>query len=160
MKNCFWLIAIVLTVAACDDSRVYEKNHDFENRQWIVDTKPSFEFVIEDTTATYNLYCNIRNSVGYPFSRIFIQYSLNDSIKSVDKSALLGHTLFDPKTGEPSGTSGLGDIYDHQVPIVKGQRFSRSGTYEVTLQQNMRRDTLEGILAVGIRVEKVSPETP
>jgi len=152
----FFLLALLAT--GCDNSRVYEEYTDFNERYWLVNEVPSFEFVIVDTTSRYNILGNIRNSVSYPWSRIFVNYQLADSTGHELHKALLSDYLFDAKTGKPNGVSGLGDIYDHQVPLLKNYQFKRSGKYKVSFEQFMRTDTLDGILAVGLRVEKTSNE--
>jgi len=149
------LAALTIFLSSCDKKRIYEKNVDFEKRYWLVKEQPKFEFSIEDTTIPYNLYCNIRNEVSYPKTNLYLTYYLRDSTTLLQKK-LMSNLLFDEKTGEPFGTSGLGDVYDHQVPILKGYKFRHAGTYTITLEQFMRLDTLQGVLAVGIRVEKAA----
>jgi gliding motility-associated lipoprotein GldH len=139
---------------SCDDSRLYEKNVDFENRVWMVSHKPEFEFVIEDTTLKYDVYCNVRNSLEFPFSRLFIRYYLQDSAGTIEKEGMLERDLFERKTGEPQGSSGLGDIYDHQFLLLKDYQFGYKGVHKIRFEQYMRKDTLDGILAIGVRVEK------
>lgn len=150
----FWIfIFLAVMLIRCDDNRVYEAYNDFDNRYWTVQEIPSFEFTIQDTTLRYNLLGNVRNSVAYPFSRIFITYHLKDSTGKELKQALVNDFLFDAKTGKPQGTSGLGDIYDHQIPLLKDHHF-KAGKYSVSFEQFMRTDTLQGVLAVGLRVER------
>jgi gliding motility-associated lipoprotein GldH len=62
--------------------------------------------------------------------------------------------LFDKKTGEPFGDSGLGNIYSHQFLLEPGIRFPTTGNYYVRLNHMMRYDTLPEIRSIGIRVEK------
>ena len=143
-----------LIICSCDDSRVYEKNYDFDDRKWTAENKPEFEFDISDTVQSYNLYCNVRNSLVYPYSRLFLNYSLEDSTGRVAKQDLVNKMLFDPKTGKPEGTSGLGDIYDHRVVLLRNYKFPYRGKHKLRVEQQMRIDTLSGILAVGVRVEK------
>ena len=64
--------------------------------------------------------------------------------------------LFDDKTGEPLGESGLGDIYQHRIPVKMNHRFDYAGKYKVSFEQFMRTDTLSGILGVGLRVERAA----
>lgn len=151
----FFLFALLIW--SCDSDRLYEKNHDFEDRAWLSSDKPAFEFAVSDTLKSYNLYCNIRNSVDYPYSRIFINYSLQDSSGTSISRNLISAFLFEEKTGKPLGSSGLGDVYDQQVPILKNYQFKTSGTYSMKFGQFMRTDTLSGILAVGFRLETVAP---
>jgi gliding motility-associated lipoprotein GldH len=156
MKSFFGFVTIVFLVLSCDDERVYEKNIDFDTRYWPVTEKPGFEFEVFDTVQTYNLYCNVRNSLDYPYARIFITYYLYDSTGSVLATDMMQQMLFDDKTGEPLGESGLGDIYHHRIPFRMHHRFGRSGKYKVSFEQFMRTDTLSGVLAVGLRVEKAA----
>ena len=148
------LCAFVTLCVACDDSRVYEQYHDFDERLWDVNEKPKFEFTIDDQRAKYNIYGNVRNAVSYPWSRFFMNYNLQDSAGNVVKKSLMNEFLFDVKSGEPFGESGLGDIYDHQFLLLKDFQFPHKGKYAVEFQQYMRTDSLEGVLAVGLRVER------
>jgi gliding motility-associated lipoprotein GldH len=157
MRITVFVIFAGVMLAACDKSRVYEKNYDFDNRLWLVNNTPSFEFEISDTTLRYNLYCDLRNTVSFPYSRLFINYSLQDSTGLPLQKRLIETLLFDRSTGKPEGSSGLGDIYDQQIPLDKQFRFPRAGKYSVKFQQYMRTDSLEGVLAVGLRIEKAEP---
>jgi gliding motility-associated lipoprotein GldH len=147
-------ICAVFLFAACDDNRVFEKNLDFEQQAWMSGHKPEFEVNIPDTTTGYNVYFNLRTSVDYPYSRIFFTYYLEDSLGLVLNKKLIDYIVFDPKTGKPQGTSGLGDIYDHQVPLIENHHFPYAGTHRIKFEQFMRPDTLLGVFAVGVRVEK------
>lgn len=153
------LLLVVFLTGCGDDTRVFEKNHDFENRYWPIADKPSFDFTVQDTTLPYTAYCNIRNSVSYPYSRIFVTYTLKDSTGVELKKEMVSDFLFDKKTGVPLGVSGLGDIYDQKLSILKNFKFPYSGKYSVQFEQFMRTDSLQGILAVGLRVERsVAPK--
>lgn len=151
------VIAGSMLVTGCNERSVFKDYVDFENRYWLVNEKPEFRFSIEDTTTTYTLYCNVRNSTRYPYSRIFLNFSLQDTTGKAIETRLLNEFLFEAKTGKPLGKSGLGDLFDHRIPVLKNHKFSRSGAYEVKLEQFMRADTLEGIVSVGLDVEKTQP---
>jgi gliding motility-associated lipoprotein GldH len=158
MKLAFFVLCIAVVLTACDDTRVYEKNYDFERQRWMAGHKPEFEFPIVDTAQQYNIYCTVRNTVTYPYSRLFFTYYMQDSIGLVLEKKLINYTMFDPKTGAPEGTSGLGDIYDHRVPLISNHKFSHPGIHKMKFEQFMRKDTLEGIIAVGVRVEKIESD--
>jgi gliding motility-associated lipoprotein GldH len=156
MRKVFVFFLVAFMASACDEDRVYEKNVDFDDRFWPVSEKPEFEFDIVDNAVNYNLYCNIRNSVSFPYSRIFINYSLEDSSGVAIQKQLTPAFLFDQHSGKPQGTSGLGDIYDQRIPLLKNYHFNKPGKYRVRFEQYMRTDSLQGILAVGLRVEKTA----
>lgn len=153
-----FILLLAVCVSSCDSDRVYEKNHDFADRAWLTDDQPVFEFDVPDTLKTYNLYCNIRNSVKYPYSRIFINYSLQDSTGASVSTKLISAFLFEEKTGKPFGSSGVGDVYDQQIPVLKNYKFPKAGAYSMKFEQFMRTDTLAGILAVGFRLESAATE--
>ncbi|HZY81184.1 MAG TPA: gliding motility lipoprotein GldH, partial [Cyclobacteriaceae bacterium] len=146
-------ISVAALLSSCDNSRVFEDNKDFSKRAWTLGDTVAFEFSIPEPTANYNLLCNIRNTLDYPYSRIFVNYTLEDSTHRVLVTKLVSDYLFDVKTGEPHGNSGIGDIYDHRFSLES--RKLTAGKYFVKLQQYMRTDTLQGVLAAGVRVEKI-----
>lgn len=151
MRIVFCAVLIAFMVVSCDSNRVYEKNVDFKDRSWKITEPASFEFQITDTTKKYNLLMDVRNSIEYPYARLFVNFDLKKD-KEILSKELISFYLFDQKTGKPFGTSGIGDIYDHQFSILKDKALKK-GTYQVTFQQFMRQDTIPGILAVGLRVE-------
>ena len=151
------LFRSVLFLCGCDSQRIFEQNTDIENRQWPKDDIKQFEFEITDTDQSYDIYYNIRNSVAFPFHNLFLTYSLQDAAGNELQSALQNMNLFDEKTGKPLG-NGMGDIFDLQVLSVENYSFDHPGKYTFTIQQFMRRDTLNEILSIGIRVERNNNE--
>jgi gliding motility-associated lipoprotein GldH len=153
MKYSFFLFFAILLLAGCDSNRVFEEYTEFSDRIWKTNNSASFEFEIKDTAKKYNLYYNVRNSLDYPYARFFVQYALLDSSGIEISRKLVSNFLFDQKTGRPLGRSGLGDVYDNQFIILENQEFKYPGTYKIQLEQFNRQDSLQGILAVGLRVE-------
>ena len=155
MRSRILLLAVILCLIACDSKRVFEDNVDFKNKYWLVKEPATFEFRITDATHPYNLFYDVRNTIEYPYARLFINYTLTDSTGTELSKKLISSFLFDQKTGRPLGSSGIGDIYDQRFPILENYSFKAAGKYKMKLEQFMRQDTLTGILAVGIRVETV-----
>lgn len=85
-------------------------------------------------------------------------YYLHDSTGNELKKQLVSSYLFDAKTGKPLGSSAMGDIYTHQIELLKNHQFDSPGYYKIRLEQFMRTDTLQGVLSIGLRVEKVIAE--
>lgn len=142
---------------SCDNRRVFERNEEFDSRVWKALDTVKFYFDVPDATRRYDIFLNVRNSIDYPFARLFVNYSLADSTGAVLANDLLMKDLFDQKTGKPFGESGIGDIYDHQFLVLPGYQFNQQGEYSVMLQQFNRVDTLGGVLAVGVRVALAEP---
>lgn len=152
------VVAAVTLMISCDSQRVYEDNREFPNRAWLVTDEPAFEFHIADSSRAFNVYYNLRNSLHYDWDRIYVTYVLTDSSGQELARKLVYNELFDP-TGRPYGESGLGDLYDHQFPILTNYRFPHTGRHTLRLIQYSRQDTLRGILAVGVRIEQAAEST-
>jgi len=150
----YYALVLLFFLIACDSSRVYEDYDDMQEAFWHMDSIKKFSFEISDIEKEYNLLATFRNSSTYPFYNIYFQYSITDSLDSVVVQQLTEADLFDPTTGQPKG-SGLGDMFDHSVPLLENYRFSTPGVYNIKLQQQMRLDSLPFILSVGARVEFV-----
>ena len=141
-------------LASCDSSRVFEKNRDFENNSWRAADTTIFEIAVEDTIQRYNLIMNVRNTIDFETARLFVNYSLEQPGGAKMRKRLVEQNLFDRKTGEPFGKSGLGNIYDHQVMLEPAIQFPAKGNYTVRLNHMMRTDSLKEIMSIGIRLEK------
>jgi len=152
------IFLLVWLLYSCDSSRLFEQNVSLEGRYWPVQEPMIFDFKIEDTSQSYNIYYNVRNSLEYPYARLFIQYSLSDSTGLLLDKKLNAQFLFDQKTGKPFGQSGIGDVFDHQFLLIEKQKFNYPGRYQLKIEQYNRQDTLRGVLAVGARIEKVNPK--
>src|ERR1700712_3410424 len=108
MRIIVLLLLLSAVFASCDTGRVYELDQDFKDKTWKTSDSTRFEFVIADAGTKYNVYCNVRNSLEYPWARLFVQYTLIDSANHLIDKKLISEYLFDQKSGKPSGSSGLG----------------------------------------------------
>lgn len=147
------IIFLLCLLFSCDSDRLFEQNVTLENRYWRIDEPVTFDFKVEDSSKPYTIYYNVRNSLEYPYARLFIQYTLSDSTGLQIDKKLNSQFLFDQKTGIPLGQSGVGDVFDHQFLILEKHVFDYPGKYKLTIEQYNRQDTLRGILAIGARLE-------
>jgi len=122
---------------------------------WRANTPVSFEIAVKDVNQPYNLFCDIRYSADYNWSRFFTVYQVKDSVGRSLDSLLLEYYLFDPVTGKPLGNSGIGDLYEKEFLIRKEFRFPFPGKFHFSLNQMMRVDSLEGIRSAGVRMERL-----
>ena len=69
----FLLVGIVLT-SCKEENRIIDKNVILEDREWGQNNVLSYDVLIEDSSLTYDLSLNIRNSLDYPYSNMFFLY--------------------------------------------------------------------------------------
>ncbi len=132
---------------------IYQKNISIPGYNWDYDFHPSFQFKITDTAARYNIFVTVRHTNAYPYSNLWLLiYSNYSGVKPKSKRVEL--PLAD-KEGRWLG-SGMGDIYEHRIPIQENARFSKTGVYHFSFEQNMRLNPLPNIMSVGLRIEKIA----
>ncbi len=147
----FILLVLLGNLAACGNSSTYEGYKNFENKQWKADATAVFNFEITEDTKPYQISYSIRNTVGYPYYNLYLDYTLADATGKVISTQRVDKNLLNPKTGEPYG-KGIGDLYDHEFIALENFKFPKKGGYTFTLKQAMRLDPLPEIVAVGMRV--------
>lgn len=153
MRLSYWPILTIFILSGCDQSRLFEENTDFENRIWLANDIKVIDFVVSDIDNVYNIYFNVRNTMNYPHYNLYISFQLKDSLNRILAEDLQNFNLFDPKTGAPNGKSGLGDIFDHQFPLLEDYSFEYPGEKRLELKQFMRYDSLPDIVSTGMRIE-------
>lgn len=146
-------MAVFIFIACRGDELVNEKQSMGEIG-WIQKNKVEIPFEITDTSRAYDMQVAIRQTNTYSFYNLyFISEILNEEEKSL-KKAEAEAIFYDAKSGKPKG-SGLGDMYSHSYTIFKNLKFPKTGKYRIRLQQNMRMDTLEGIVSIGASLVKM-----
>ncbi|SRR5690554_2508329 len=146
----------LLLLTSCDKQMVYDQYVSYPN-QWERDSIAGFEFVAPDTTQTYQLFINLRNTSDYPYNNLFLITRL-----TFPNGRVLGDTL-EYRMAAPSGQwlgTGFGEVKENKLWYKENFRFSEEGTYRMEIQQAMRKggstrslDTLKGVTEVGFRIE-------
>ncbi|MCB0447052.1 MAG: gliding motility lipoprotein GldH [Gelidibacter sp.] len=155
-KN-YWIVFIIgLLMSSCDSNAVFDTYKTVPN-QWHKDSIITFEVNPPDSTKTYNLFVNIRNTNAYRFSNLFLIVDMNFPNGKTIKDTL-EYEMAKPN-GELLG-EGFTDIKENKLWYKEAVIFNEKGTYKINIQHAMRNngsvegvDELEGITDIGFRVE-------
>jgi gliding motility-associated lipoprotein GldH len=147
----FALLAVC--IIGCETASVYEGSKDINNRIWVADSILNFGFDVRDPAVPHQINLAIRNTSTYPFYNLYVVYYLKDSVGNLLSTDLVNFHLFDAKTGRPQG-SGIGGIFSHKLPLIEAYRFEQPGFYNLEVEQNMRIDSLPGIVSIGVEITK------
>ncbi len=153
-RNIIYILLFIEAVffsVSCDRNLVYEKYAPIPEMGWPADSIICFNVNISDTTQNNNLYFNIRNSIDYPYSNIWLFISITPP-KGDILTDTIEFTLAGPG-GEWFG-KGHGKFRDNQFIFRRNVYFPNPGQYKFQLQHGMRTKELKGVSNVGIRVEK------
>jgi gliding motility-associated lipoprotein GldH len=148
---CFYIFA------GCMPAPFFQKEEAVPQYAWSYTFKPTFTFDITDTNAAYQPFFIIRHSQAYPYSNLWMWLYIKMPGDSTARKERINIVL-----AEPSGKwlgRGMGEIYEQRVPMSFGDSvsFTRKGTYQVSMEQNMRINPLPEVMNVGLRLEKYSP---
>lgn len=150
------LIVLSIALAACTDNALIDQNIPIKNKTWLYEQKPQFPVHITNNNIPYHLYLNLRNSIDYPFSNIFILIHQQNP----DKTRITYRV--EVKLANPEGLwkgKSAGSLFSQQVRFLKDYHFPDTGEYIFQLEQNMRVNGLIGINDIGLRIEPAIPAT-
>ncbi len=145
------IIFLWLIMAACQPNVTYHETRSLSSDGWDYRDGILFEAEISDTLALHELYLDVRNTIDYPYSNLFLfmeiefpdNRTLHDTIECV---------LAD-RRGEWTG-KGIGQIRSNRFLFRDEVWFPVDGTYTFRIQHGMREEELEGLSDIGIRIEK------
>ncbi len=155
MRTTTLLLAVTLLLASCSDHVVYQSEVPIPEGSWDRSFVPEFSFEMSDTVTQHDLFIDLRHTGDYPFSDLFLFVDMHgpDDRHLRDTVECL---LADP-TGRWYG-KGLGfifaDRFQAHILYKLRNRFPSPGRYTVRLEQAMRTEQLEGVLDVGISLER------
>jgi len=147
------VLLLAMMVFSCDPQMIYDRYEKAEGGNWSWDEKMVFPVEIQDTTGLHDIYMQIRHTVEYPMSNLYVfiivegpgGQQLRDTVNLI--------------LAEPDGRwkgRGQGKFRELQLLYRKQTRFAGSGIYTFTLEQGMRRSRVP-VTDVGIRIEQANP---
>lgn len=137
---------ILLLVAACDSSVVYDDSQRVDEDGWNASESLVFNYKAEDTQSTYLCCFDIRNMNDYPYSNIYfnIKTIYPDGAIAVDTNLQF---VLAENDGSWLGRES-GRYIDGRYPFCYF-KFPQKGNYLFVVTHAMRDTTLPGIKNVG-----------
>jgi gliding motility-associated lipoprotein GldH len=145
------LILCTLYLISCTTIDLYERTVPIPNHAWQKGFRPSFDFIIKDTTSHYQPFLVLRHNEKYNYNNIYIILSIQGPGQDTAQKYQLDIPL---ATNEGWKTkAAMDDIYEHRIALDI-PKLLKAGNYKFTLEQIMRENPLQNVLDAGIRVEK------
>ncbi len=142
-----------LFLTACSDPAVFEQHVDLPENAWPKDGIVHITVPAPDTLNYFNLDLIIRNAENYPYSNIYL-FVTTTAPNGATQRDTVQYALADER-GNWLGKNGR-HWSDHRLRYRSHTRFIQSGDYRFAVQHGMRSDTLQGIGAVGLRIEDIT----
>jgi gliding motility-associated lipoprotein GldH len=146
----YLLLTIGLAFTACGTPPKFEENVNLHGDQWLKDSVVHIAVPITDSTEIYSLVLNLRNNNDYPYRNIYL---------FIEATSPTGLVMTDTVQYELADAQGQwlgkrGNFWvDHRLRYRSQVMFTDTGNYDFCIRHGMRADTLQGIGAVGLRLE-------
>ena len=151
VKKLLFVVAALLMLSSCGQRSIYDKQFTVENGKWFKNNAVHFEVNVEDTTKFYDYYLILRHKTDYRFSNLYLFLSTQFPNNNVTRDTI--ECILADETGKWLG-KGWGGIKEDNILLRKNLKFPLKGKYDFYFQQAMRRDTLKGIVNIGIRISE------
>jgi len=147
------VLLLLLHTVACDSGMVYDQYKPTDHGMWRWQDAIEFSFDISDTVSLNNIYLQIRHTVDYPLSNLYMFVHVKSP--SGQHIADTVNVVLAAPDGKWTG-KGNGNIRELMLLYRKQTQFRIPGTYVFTVEQAMRQPELP-VTDLGIRIERIKP---
>ncbi len=147
----FAFVIMLFIFSSCNSTVTFDDNISIDENGWYKNDFARFDLMIDDSNSTYNYYLNLRHTVDYRYSNLYVFMKTTYPNGNISRDTI--EFVLADKSGKWYG-NGWGNIKDNSILLVEGIKFPLIGPYTFQIQQAMRVDTLKGISNIGIRIEQ------
>ena len=145
------LFTIALISSSCRSKSYYSDSVTLPGATWSSNNPILFNALVADTVTPLEIELIIRTNPEYPYRNLFLFFTTTSpgglSIRDTVEYILSN------ERGERFG-NGTGSIMSLKVPFKVNVIFPEQGIYRFKIEQGMRREKLEGIEDIGLRIIK------
>lgn len=145
------LLLSVFAFSACQFNSVYNNVVSIEEDGWDKEKALHFEVNISDTISLYDFSIIVHNTTDYRYSNLFVFLTTQFPNGNLSRDTI--ECVLADASGKWYG-KGWGNIKETDILLKPNLKFPLSGQYNFYVQQAMRKDTLQGIQRIGIRLDK------
>lgn len=145
------LMLVLVSLFACDRTRVYEEWQDMKHNQWHADSVCTFTFEVQDSLLLYDLNFGIRHTNLYPYQNIWLIIDVEGGKNEFVYQDTIQMVLAN-KNGKWFGKRSA-SIYTYASSLYRQLPFYSAGGYTFRIQHGMRKETLNGVSSIGFRIE-------
>ena len=150
MKKILFAIAVIIMLASCGNSKLYDESVVIPDAKWDNENIPGFDVAVDDTLTDYAFYLNIRHLENYRFSNLYV------FMHTTFPNGNVTHDTIECTLAYPDGhwmSKGSGTMRSAKVLLNPALRFPLRGDYHFEIEQAMREKELYGISDIGLCFE-------
>jgi len=149
----FLILAAGFLPASCDPRSIAENQADVPQAAWHKDSTAHVTVAVTDTVSHCALLLTLRHSDEYPYNNIILSVTAT-APSGVAVRDTVEYRLTDEHE-QWLGKTG-GQWIDHRLAFRTEVQFIQPGNFTFDIAHLMRRETLPGVGAVGIRIERIA----
>lgn len=150
-KQFYILILLPIILFSCSKNKVFEKFEKFSDNEWPMNKVVTFDVLIEDTSAFYDVSIPVRHIDNFPYDGLLVVMTIYTPTGE-ERSKKYKLQLRDDD-GKFVG-EGSGDIWDATVSVIKKTKFNKAGTYKFELVNDMPKTPTPCVMEIGLRIDK------
>ena len=145
------LLMLLAIIVSCTPGKIYEKHVKMKNLAWNRFDTVYFDVPIKDIGTDYDMYLAIRHITDIPYNKleVYFDFTTPGGETRIRKTKI---PIKDDK-GKNLG-DGMGELWDVQVPVWQGFRFTTPGTCKFRVSSAMSHLNIIGIIEVGLVIRK------
>jgi len=148
------LLLCILLLTSCGSDAVFNQSFVIKDHSWKDTFRPVFKVNITDTTKTYDCVLTVRTTVDFPYSNLWLYWTINGPMGKSKRFPL------EVVTADPTG-KWTGDKSGSLVSFSKlfmHVKFTKKGTYKLTFEQATTQQTVPEVVDVTLDVFEAKSE--
>ena len=150
MKKYIFLFTISFFIFSCGPNYILDEKIEIENQQWTYSDSIAFSVDISDTLQLYNWYLDVDHSTEYSFQNMYIR--LHSIFPNGKRTTERISVNFMSRIGQWQGDCNS-DECTFRHSLKESSNFDQTGEHRFVIEQFMRKNPLEGIQSIALRIE-------
>jgi len=149
MKDYFIFLLIVSISFSCKKATIYSGSKTINSSSWAYEDEVAFSFDILHAVSQNSIALDIIHEAHYAYENLYITVIIEQpsgsSVKEIISIPLVS------KDGKWLGKS-LSNQRKKRTHLLNQQLFNEQGNYKITINQNSRESTLNGIAEIQFHI--------
>lgn len=152
VQNLFFLSLFFLSLWSCSESYVLEENFNIPNQSWSYQDSMLIKVPVTDTKQRYNLYLDVEHSPEFSYQNLYVR--INTAFPSGERVSDKVSLELADDTGQWYGKCNS-DNCTLRIVLQENIYFKEVGDHQISIEQYMRQDALEGVNGLSFKLSKV-----
>lgn len=153
LRLSLYLSVLILGLVSCGDQHFFSEKGEVPPDGWNFADTLIYDFVIDDTTARYDIQLDVEHGSEYNYQNLYLQiFTQFPDGKELDQS--LSMDLADSKGAWYGNCSG--STCNLHVVLQQNAIFDQIGVHTLKITQYMRHEPVEGIHTVSLVLDEAS----